>query len=425
MDKLESDFIRTKNDIDNIHQQILIKRNDIIQARMKYGKYDQSEGYISESINILRNLSEVNLFGSRDFDSEFSILKEAKIALAKKSGIRVTPEVSILELCIIGLGLNTRAAELEGRIAKESFLDRPNLRGVRCYDQADSRLPLFLVESRDRNLSNTIDNYPGLSTTKYAEDAVRANSNGAKVKNNIIKDVASDESCFYRKGAHRDGIQITPLANRPSQKNDGFAAATLDDVLIDSNNISSIGKLQCIFAGDGLFTNLTISNNTVSTNGQHKITIYGMLSGTISGNNARAVLRPLRIGGGFVGNLLITGFSERDYYYGTPNGGDPSQYQDNRSINYAPLTHVHRGNFPLDKYLNEYNDDRTKVSSLAYVEYSDVLDVLLWLLPHVVYGEPLSANTAQEYISNHYTDHISDLSGKYRGAFAQELAFTV
>ena len=71
--------------------------------------------------------------------------------------------------------------------------------------------------------------------------------------------------------------------------------------------ISSAGQLQGIFSSDGLFMNLNITNNFLTTKGAHGIAICGMLSGSISGNknfNKTSALAdnmielyPLRIGG--------------------------------------------------------------------------------------------------------------------------------
>jgi len=95
--------------------------------------------------------------------------------------------------------------------------------------------------------------------------------------------------------AHRDAIQLIPKDGR--KPNSQFMGALAVDITIDNCVIESDGKLQGIFASDGLFKRLTVTNNKINTKSQHEITIAGVLSGDFSNNDAVIVLEPLRIGG--------------------------------------------------------------------------------------------------------------------------------
>ena len=106
--------------------------------------------------------------------------------------------------------------------------------------------------------------------------------------------------------AHRDAIQLIPMKG-------WFSAGCLEDVTVSDMVISSTGELQPIFGSDGTFENLTIKDNKIHTNSQHKITISGMLSGSVEnntdveGNVVSAVLHPLRLGGGKL-NINVISF---------------------------------------------------------------------------------------------------------------------
>jgi len=105
-----------------------------------------------------------------------------------------------------------------------------------------------------------------------------------------------------RKMAHRDGIQLIPSAT-----NARYVGDIMRHVSITENYIQSNGDLQGIFATDGLFKDVDIINNKISTKGKHIIAINGFLSGEISGNKElngellkkeKIILSPLRLGGG-------------------------------------------------------------------------------------------------------------------------------
>lgn len=145
------------------------------------------------------------------------------------------------------------------------------------------------------------------------DDAIQLSANESLVEGNTILD-PYEPSLFN--GAHRDGIQLIPRRN-DGRYNTQYAAANLSDVTIRNNRISSCNKLQCIFSSDGLLSNLTITNNILDTQGQHYITLGGLLSGRIEGNRRAdgslcpIQLEPLRIGGNNqTGNLWVVSFKD-------------------------------------------------------------------------------------------------------------------
>jgi hypothetical protein len=129
----------------------------------------------------------------------------------------------------------------------------------------------------------------------------------------------------YTRIAHRDGIQLIPISRDVSQ----LAGMTMRHVLINGNSISSEAALQGVFASDGTFQDLRITNNSLDVGGTHTISINGMLSGKIENNTdlknrplpkEKITLYPLRIGGG--ANIYVMSFKN-------PRGlksGDPSYY---------------------------------------------------------------------------------------------------
>ena len=146
--------------------------------------------------------------------------------------------------------------------------------------------------------------------SSHFDDAIRITEDYSVVEGNTIVD-PWDAKLYAQ--AHRDGIQLIPT--RDSRHNAQFAAAVQRGVTIRNNRISSGNQLQCIFSSDGLHENLTIENNILDTQGQHYITISGLLSGCIRNNrNANGELcpirlEPLRIGGNNgTGNVWVVSF---------------------------------------------------------------------------------------------------------------------
>jgi hypothetical protein len=157
---------------------------------------------------------------------------------------------------------------------------------------------------------------------------------------------------------HRDAIQLIPPAYDGINR---YTGSILADTTIQDNIIASTAKLQGIFATDGAFKNLKIINNKISTAGEHKICILGMLTGEMTGNtdldgNALQIkIQPMRLGGGTsVTNFFVLGFSQGcSYQYGHIEGISGTK-NDRRSKK------VVRGNKAYDqrKYLIDFNMDR-------------------------------------------------------------------
>ena len=154
----------------------------------------------------------------------------------------------------------------------------------------------------------------------FKQDAIVVNQHDSLVIGNEFIDTCALESMEYANSAHRDAIQLippTPKGNRAQ-----FAGATLNNVSIYANSIYSEGKLQGVFASDGLFRNLNIVGNTIDTKGQHFIAINGMLSGLIDGNVRKdgsfcpIVLGPLRLAGNAgEGSVWVLGFNDNRFRY--------------------------------------------------------------------------------------------------------------
>lgn len=145
--------------------------------------------------------------------------------------------------------------------------------------------------------------------TDFAEDALRIEESASIIGCNFTDTRATDL-------AHRDAIQLIP----PSQgKRLQLAGAELCNVKIYGNRIVSKGKLQCIFMSDGIARNLRIIGNTLSTQGQHYISIAGMIDGWIEGNikpdgnYAPILLDPVRLAG--EQNVYILSFKDKNYAY--------------------------------------------------------------------------------------------------------------
>lgn len=145
--------------------------------------------------------------------------------------------------------------------------------------------------------------------TDFVEDALRIEESASVIGCNFTDTRATNL-------AHRDAIQLIP----PSQgQRLQFAAAELCNVKIYGNRIASKGKLQCIFMSDGIARNLRIIGNTLSTQGQHYISIAGLLDGWIEGNikpdgsYAPILLDPVRLAG--EQNVYILSFKDPAYAY--------------------------------------------------------------------------------------------------------------
>ena len=137
----------------------------------------------------------------------------------------------------------------------------------------------------------------------------------------------------FKQLAHRDAFQLIP---EPVDGIDRYGGAIMRNARINNNVVFSAGALQGIFASDGAFKDLHIRNNFVTVEGEHTISISGMLSGSVSNNRnvdnqplsaEHITLYPLRIGGG--ANIFILGFvnkpfikpSDANYYQYEPIAG--------------------------------------------------------------------------------------------------------
>ena len=184
-------------------------------------------------------------------------------------------------------------------------------------------LPLIIGDPHSKGLQRQgLVISDGVVQSKFAADFnnIIARINQVDIVKNLPQDVAS-----YRGIAHRDAIQLIPISKEISQ----LAGMTMRHVLINGNQIYSDAALQGIFASDGTFQDLTISNNSLQVGGTHTISINGMLSGTIDNNTDfknrllpkdKITLYPLRIGGG--ANIYVMSFKN-------PQGlqsGDPDYY---------------------------------------------------------------------------------------------------
>ena len=148
----------------------------------------------------------------------------------------------------------------------------------------------------------------GVVQSKFAKDfnKIIARINQVDCVKTLPYDVAP-----YQGIAHRDAIQLIPISKDVSQ----LAGMTMKHVLINGNKIYSDAALQGIFASDGTFQDLNISNNSLQVSGTHTISINGMLSGKIDNNtdlrnrplsSDKITLYPLRIGGG--ANIYVMSF---------------------------------------------------------------------------------------------------------------------
>ena len=154
----------------------------------------------------------------------------------------------------------------------------------------------------------TTDNTHRQILRDFEGDAIHVRESGITVQHKVAFDTLSDQ---FGHLAHRDFIQLIPSGRQWCQ----FALGSLSDVLIADNWCYSEGKLQGIFASDGMFRELQLIKNVIVTESQHKISVGGVISGVAMGNNVDVILMPARIGGrpkGF-NNVWVNSFLEDDY----------------------------------------------------------------------------------------------------------------
>lgn len=146
--------------------------------------------------------------------------------------------------------------------------------------------------------------------TRKFNDGIHVRHNGVQVRRNSIVNNQ------FNSAGHVDGVQVIP--------NDQFAGGMLENVVVAENKILSTANLQGIFASDGLFKNLQVSDNVINTTSPHYIAFNGVISGTFTNNKDRlgrkvlADLRPLRLGGGH--NIWVLSTKETEYRYQKVSG---------------------------------------------------------------------------------------------------------
>jgi len=158
---------------------------------------------------------------------------------------------------------------------------------------------------------------PQTISEAYYDDAIRIRTDGFVLNGKNIMDKLGSGS--RKTAGHRDAIQLIPT--KKGFSNFQFMAGVMKNVQITNNKITSQGHLQGVFASDGMFSNLVITGNTVSSISAHKVTINGFISGKIQGNKGadgklcHVELGPTRVGGNFfTGNVWILGLHPSDPY---------------------------------------------------------------------------------------------------------------
>ncbi len=188
--------------------------------------------------------------------------------------------------------------------------------------------------------------------------------------------------------AHRDFAQPAPRdLNLLKQgagvivQNSQFGGAIQSGLTMLNPRITSVGKLQGIFASDGAFKSINISGDKsiVKTNGKHQIHFSGLLgdvkaSGTPDENTSILNIRntklwPMRLGGD--ANIFVVGFSKGSaYQYGKNHAGtnvtdlrtDFHQKKDGQNKSYTFYTNFNMERFHeilADKTVNKEQLKRT------------------------------------------------------------------
>ena len=147
--------------------------------------------------------------------------------------------------------------------------------------------------------------------TGFKDDCIHISADHAVLQNKSIIDL---RSITHPQGNKRHHIDFGQLIYKQIQWGQ-YALMPLDDILIADNFMYSVAHRNGIFSSDGLFTNLQLINNTIITGSPHAISIGGMISGVIMGNNIEATLMPGRIGGKPEGmnNVWVNSFITNDY----------------------------------------------------------------------------------------------------------------
>jgi hypothetical protein len=225
----------------------------------------------------------------------------------------------------------------------------------------------------------------------FTTDAIHIRRSHQVISGNTIRDTILDlpygQAQKLAELAHRDAIQLIPA--------DQFAAGELEVLTISGNSIYSAGKLQGIFGSDGIFRNLTITNNTLATDSDHKITLNGLVgtANHIENNrdaNGKLVtvqLNPIRLGGNLAtGNVWILSVATKDaeqYGYSPLNVGSDgnAHLQDNRTV--AQNRDRANGDVNLTHFpVSEFKQQLRSMTVAQLLTYSPSVDkaVNAWLL---------------------------------------------
>lgn len=225
----------------------------------------------------------------------------------------------------------------------------------------------------------------------FTIDAIHVRRSNQKITGNTIRDSILDSAYGkthdLARQAHRDAIQLIPV--------DQFAAGELENLVISNNTIESQGNLQGIFGSDGVFRNLTICDNVITTASHHKITLNGLVGTNNHIENNRDAngqllpvqLNPIRLGGNFAtGNVWILSVSaadEQQYgYHPIITGADGMQHiHDSRSLPQQRDSvngDVNLSDFPL----SEYKQQLRQMTVAALLAHDSTLDVAVnaWLV---------------------------------------------
>lgn len=225
----------------------------------------------------------------------------------------------------------------------------------------------------------------------FIADAIHVRRSHQKIIGNTIRDSILDteygKTHSLAQQAHRDAIQLIPM--------DQFAAGELENITISNNTIESAGKLQGIFGSDGVFRNLTIRDNVITTASEHKITLNGLV-GTANhiennrdahGQLLKVQLNPIRLGGNLAtGNVWILSVSEADErqygYHPIITGADGVEHIHDARSSAQQRDRVHGDvnltNFPL----SEYKQQLRSMTIATLLEQDATLDAAVnaWLV---------------------------------------------
>lgn len=151
------------------------------------------------------------------------------------------------------------------------------------------------------------------------------------------------------KAKHRDACQV--IAITQGWMHSQYAAAPLSWLWMTENRMLLKSKKQGIFAADGYFDQVTICDNVIETESDHKITFCGLRSGLfqnnidMNGDPVRVLLEPLRIGGA---GVWVTDFTDPKYDFLEVEG---ENIIDNRQKVTYP-GHIYLRSFDLDAFRN-------------------------------------------------------------------------